>query len=180
MMLMLRAIISFCALLMVAFNWQLSWALPSDAQATMYISAKSAQVDKLTGDSVYIGDVKVDRGTTHVTADKLTVHSVNGKAVLLTAYDHPGLLAHYQTQTDVNKPVLDAYALVMKYYPPQHVVELIGSAHVTQGHNQVDGPHLQYDLNNKVLVTVQDDTNAPAKTLFVIDPNELNSSGNSQ
>jgi lipopolysaccharide export system protein LptA len=157
--------------------WQSLWALPSDATATMYISAQTAEVDKLTGNSVYQGDVKIDRGTTHVTADKLTVQSADGKAVLLTAYGNPKQLAHYQTQTDVNKPILDAYAIVIKYYPPQHVVELIGSAHVTQGHNQIDGPHLQYDLINKVLVAVNDNAKLPGKTSFVIDPNEINQGG---
>lgn len=157
-----------------------TFALPSDAKATMYISAETAQVDKLTGDSVYIGNVTVDRGTTHVTADKLTVKTVNGKAVLLTAYGNPNKLAHYQTKTDINKPVLDAYALVLKYYPPQHVMELIGKAHVTQGNNQVDGPHLQYDVKNRVLVAIKDNSQTSEKTTFIIDPNEMKGSGGSQ
>lgn len=173
MMLTKQVIINLSVAVAASLLWQGLWALPSDAQAKMYISAQTAQVDKLTGNSVYLTDVKIDRGTTHVTADKLTVQSVNGKAVLLTAYGNPKQLAHYQTQTDINKPVLDAYALVIKYYPPQHVVELIGNAHVTQGHNQIDGPHLQYDLIKKILVAVNDNPKASTKTTFVIDPNDL-------
>lgn len=174
------AIISLSSVLGASLFAVHSFALPSDAQAKMYISAQSAQVDKLTGDSVYIGDVTIDRGTTHVTCDKLTVKSVNGKAVLLTAYGNPNKLAHYQTKTDINKPVLDAYALVLKYYPPQHVMELIGQGHVTQGNNQINGPHLQYDVKNKMLVALKDDTQASGKTTFIIDPDEVKGSGGNQ
>jgi len=142
-------------------------------QAKMYIGADSAKIDKLTGDSIYEGHVKIDRGTTHVTADKLTVKSADGKAVLLTAYGNPQQLAHYQTKTSVDKPVLDAYALVINYYPPQRIVELIGQAKVTQGNNQINGPHLQYDLNKKILVAIKDNTNNSDRTSFVLDPNDF-------
>ena len=170
--LFLSLLITFATLL----TPQYLFALPSDAQSKMYISAQNAQVDKLTGDSVYQGDVKIDRGTTHVTADKLTVKSVSGKVVLLTAFGHDQQLAHYQTKTDINKPVLDAYADIIKYYPPQHVVVLIGHAYVVQGNSQVKGPHLEYDLNKQVLVTTSDPKNPGQKTTFIIDPSELQGS----
>jgi lipopolysaccharide export system protein LptA len=148
--------------------------IPSDQTAKLYITSDSAELNKSTGISIFLGNVKVDHGTTHVTCDKLTTYSdKNNHVVKAIAEGENGNLATYQTMTDPNKPVLNAKAEVIQYFPQRHYVILIGQAYVIQGTDSVAGPRLEYDLKNQVLITKTVPGTSTGRTQIVIQPNDL-------
>lgn len=148
--------------------------IASDQTAKLYITSDSAELNKSTGISIFTGNVKVDHGTTHVTCDKLTTYSdKNNHVVKAVAEGENGDLATYQTMTDPQKPVLNAKAEVIQYFPQRHYVILIGQAYVIQGTDSVAGPRLEYDLKNQVLITKTIPGAATGRTQIVIQPNDL-------
>ncbi|MFN7097125.1 MAG: lipopolysaccharide transport periplasmic protein LptA [Gammaproteobacteria bacterium] len=148
--------------------------IASDQTAKLYITSDSAELNKSTGISTFTGNVKVDHGTTHVTCDKLTTYSDNQNHVVkAVAEGENGNLATYQTMTDPQKPVLNAKAEVIQYFPQRHYVILIGQAYVIQGKDSVAGPQLEYDVKNQVLITKTVPGAATGRTQIVIQPNEL-------
>jgi lipopolysaccharide export system protein LptA len=57
---------------MVAFNYPvLSLALQTDKHEKVFIAADSTTYNYKTGVNIFEGHVKIDQGTTHITADKL-------------------------------------------------------------------------------------------------------------
>ncbi|MBY0545129.1 MAG: lipopolysaccharide transport periplasmic protein LptA [Gammaproteobacteria bacterium] len=154
--------------------------LPSDKTAKLYIVSDNAQLNKATGISVFSGNVKVDHGSTHVTADKLTTYSdKNNQVIKAIAEGANGNFATYQTMTDPKKPPLNAKALIIQYFPQQHYVILIGQAVVTQGPDSITGPQLEYDLKNQILITKNNGSMGSGRTKIVIQPNDVEqSSGN--
>jgi lipopolysaccharide export system protein LptA len=164
--------------LCILFYVPLCFALPSDEKEKLYISAASAQVNRTTGIGVYEGDVKIDRGTTHIIAEKLTTYNNKQnqftKAVLAGKGDK---LAEYNTVPELNKPVLTAKANIIEYYPQKHYVILMGNAIVTQGTNSITGPHLEYDTEKQIMVSKNNDKATDNRTHIVIQPDELSLKG---
>lgn len=153
--------------------------LPGDKNAKAYIVANSAEINKTSGISIFTGDVKIDHGSTHVTADKVTTYTdQNNHVVKAIALGLNGNLATYQTLNDPKKPPLVAKAQTIQYFPPQHYVILIGNAVVTQGKDSISGQHLEYDLTKKLLLTKTNIGETTGRTQIIIQPDDVNSSGN--
>jgi lipopolysaccharide export system protein LptA len=153
--------------------------LPSDKTAKAYIAANSAEINKTTGVSIFIGDVKIDHGSTHVTADKVTTYTdQNNHVIKAIAIGLNGNLATYQTLNDPKNPPLIAKAQTIQYFPPQHYVILIGDAVVTQGKDSITGQHLEYDLTKKLLLTKPNIGEKTGRTQIVIQPDDVNNKGN--
>jgi lipopolysaccharide export system protein LptA len=151
--------------------------IASDKTAKLYITSQTAELNKATGISVFIGDVKVDHGSTHVTADKLTTYSdENNRMTKAIALGNTSKMATYESITDTNKPPLFATAEKIEYFPQKKYVILIGNAHVTQGKNSIAGPQLEYDLEKQLLITKTDQAKAHARTEIIIQPNEVGTS----
>ncbi len=151
--------------------------LPSDKNAKLFIASNTAELNKETGISIFTGDVKIDHGSTHVTADKLTTYSdEKSHVVKAIAVGKAGNIATYESMTDVGKPPLVATAETIEYYPQKHYVILLGNAHVTQGENSIAGPHLEYDLEKQLLVTKTDSQKSKGRTEIIIQPNKLEAS----
>lgn len=147
--------------------------LPSDKTAKLYITSDSAELNKLTGISIFTGNVKVDHGATHVTADILTTYSDQKNQVIkAVAEGKNGRLATYQTMTDPKKPPLNAKALIIQYFPQRHYVILIGQAYAVQGTDSIQGPRLEYDLTNQLLITKNVPGTSGGRTEIVIQPDE--------
>lgn len=150
--------------------------LPSDKTAKLYITSDTAELNKLTGISIFTGNVKVDHGSTHVTANKLTTYSdQKNQVVKAIAEGSEGQLATYQTMTAPNKPPVNAKALVIKYFPQRHYVILIGQANAVQGTNSIQGPRLEYDLTNQLLITKNVAGANGGRTEIVIQPDDAGS-----
>lgn len=145
--------------------------ISSDKTAKLFIVSDNAELNKSTGVSVFIGNVKVDHGSTHLTSDKLTTYS-NQKNQLIKAVAEStsNELAIYTTLTAANKPPLIAMAKVIQYFPQQHYVILQGQAYVKQGTDTISGPHLEYDIAKQILVTKTLNNGTAGRTQIVVQP----------
>lgn len=162
----------------------LSVALQSDQSKKLYIRSKTANINRTTGVGIFIGDVVIDQGTTHVTGDKVITHNDKHhklKEVIIIGLH--GNFAHYKTLTELKKPPLYATARTIKYYPKSHYVILLKDGHIKQGTDSIDGQHLEYDIQKQVLnSTAITKTNGKnSRTTIVIQPDGSSSTkaGNS-
>ncbi len=127
-------------------------SLPSDSKQRIYIQANSSIYNYKTGFNVFEGNVKIDQGTTHITADKLVTKSgLKHKIIEAIAYGNQDL-AHYWTLSKQSEPEIHAYAKVIKFYPIQSNVTLEKQVNVTQGENSFHGELIHYNSNDQTII----------------------------
>ncbi|WP_420795316.1 lipopolysaccharide transport periplasmic protein LptA [Legionella brunensis] len=142
--------------------------MPDDREKVAELTADSADLSQHTHRGEYIGNVEFDQGTTHLRAAKaITEGNQQNKLILAIALGNETAQAHYWTQTALDKPLLHAYADMIRYYPERHLVELIGNARVTQGDNSFSGPKISYDTEKQHVISKGDTKN---RTTIIIHP----------
>lgn len=130
----------------------LALALQSDAEQMLHIMANASSFDYKTGKNIYEGDVKIDQGTTHLTADKLVTENNAQHRIKTAIASGMQKLAKYTTETKVGDPPLHAQAKVIKFYPAKSLVILEGEVTVTQGENSFNGPLIIYNTKDQTVV----------------------------
>ncbi len=141
------------------------FALDSDSKAKVNIEAQSVIYNYKTGVDVYEGNVKVQQGTTHITAERLVTKSNNHHIIQeATAY---GLqtLAHYWTLPKIGEPEIHARAKMIKFYPIESNATLEQDVHVTQGENRFQGDLIHYNSNDQT-ITVPASKNGRAVIVY--------------
>lgn len=144
-----------CLLSVLLFLAVLPWslfALPEDNKEKIYIVADSTNYNYKTGFTVYEGHVKVDQGTTHITADRLTTkmnaqHKIN-EAIAYGLHEP----AHYWTLPKTEDPEIHANANIIKFYPTDSNVALEQNVIVTQGENSFQGQLILYNRNDQTVI----------------------------
>ncbi len=129
-------------------------ALTEDSQKTIQFRADSADINQSTHLGVYLGNVELDQGSTHIRAAQAQTET-NQKNQLIKAVikgNNDGT-AHFWTLTATNKAPLHAYADTIQYYPEQHVIELIGHARVEQGNDSFSAPQITYNIATQHVVS---------------------------
>ncbi|HSW69724.1 MAG TPA: lipopolysaccharide transport periplasmic protein LptA [Gammaproteobacteria bacterium] len=159
----------FCFLLIMPLSL---FALQGDDQQIMHINSDASTFNYKTGTNIYEGHVKIDQGTTHLTADRV-VTTNNDKHKIKEAIAY-GLnqLAEYTTLPKAGDAELHAKAKVIKFYPATSLVFLEGDVVVTQGKNTFQGPVIIYNMKDQVV------TAPPSKTgrsTIIIEPSQLTS-----
>ena len=147
-----------------------AFALPADSEKTMSIVALSSLFNYKTGTNTYEGDVKIDQGSTHLTADRVvTQNNDHHKIDTATAYGIQKLAEYITLPKDGDLP-FHAKAKVIKFFPATSIVILEGDVVVTQGENSFQGPLIIYNMKDQVVT-------APASKLgratIVIEPTQL-------
>lgn len=140
-------------------------ALDSDSLEKVYIVADSTIYNYKTGINTFEGHVKVDQGTTHLTADRLiTKNNSQHKIQEVIAY---GLheLAHYWTVPKTNDPEVHAHANIIKFYPMNSNTILEQNVTVTQGENSFQGQLIIYNRNDQT-ITVPASQNGRAVLVY--------------
>lgn len=128
-----------------------TYALPTDKQQKVHIVADSTNYNYKTGVNVFEGHVKVDQGTTHITAQKLvTKNNSQHKIQEAIAYGLDGL-AHYWTLAKIGEPNIHAKAKIIKFYPQQSNVTLERNVIVTQGENHFHGEIILYNREDQTI-----------------------------
>lgn len=121
-------------------------ALSTDRKQVLQMRAGSADLNQQTHQGIYIGDVQLDQGTTHIRAvEAITTGNEKNQLILAVIKGDKRSQAHYWTLIDENKPPVHAYADIINYYPEKHLIELIGNARVEQGTNSFAAPKISYD-----------------------------------
>lgn len=129
------------------------YGLPSDKEKPVLVEADYAEIDHKNGVGTYKNHVKIQQGTSHVTADEVfTYFDKDDQLVEAIAKGTKSNLAHFWTLPHTDKPELHAYALTIKFYPQKNHVVLLGQARIKQGQETYNAPHIEYDLtNNRVI-----------------------------
>lgn len=121
-------------------------ALTTDKEQVMHVMADSADLSQEKHKGIYNGNVELIQGSTNLRATKAeTQGDEKNQLVLAIAHGSKDKQAHYWTITDPKKPVLHAYADTIRYYPKQHIIELVGHARVEQGENSFSAAKIKYD-----------------------------------
>lgn len=151
-----------------------SFALEDDNNQPVSVQADSVTIDNKEGKSQYEGNVHVERGSTHLTADKATVYMTKENSIKeAIAYGKGKVQAHYWTITDPKKPELNAYADMIQIFPDKHMVYLIGNAKVSQGDDFYHAPKIEYNSETQHVYSPQ---STQGRTTIVIHPQQTPSS----
>ncbi len=159
------------AILLLFFSRMLS-ALPEDSSKPLNINANSSAFNYKTGYNIYDGNVKIDQGESHLTADRVTTqNNSHHKLEEAIAYGTTHL-AHYWTLPDKDDIMLNAEAKVIKFFPIKSMVVLEGDVVVTQGENSFHGPIIIYNIKDQ---TVAAPASEKGHATIIIEPTKLES-----
>jgi lipopolysaccharide export system protein LptA len=128
-------------------------ALNTDKNEILHIVSDGGTYNYKTGVDIFEGHVKLDQGTTHLTADKvITKRDAQRKIEQAIAY---GIneQAHYWTKPNSNDPEIHAHAKVMTFYPINSNIRLEDEVTLTQGENTFNGQLILYnDIDQTITV----------------------------
>lgn len=143
--------------------------LPADTQEKLHIFADSGVYNYKTGNSLFEGHVKVDQGTTHIVADRLTTKS-NSKHQIKEAVAY-GLdqLAHYWTLPKLGDVEIHAKAKIIKFYPIESNVTLEEDVTVIQGENSFQGQLIHYNMKDQ---TITVPASKRGRAVLIYDPDK--------
>lgn len=123
-------------------------AQDSDSEQPVYIEADSAFYDEKTGTSTYTGNVILDQGDLHITADKVIATSNQGKLVKVVAYGKP---VRFKQAPKPGKEAISGVAKQAEYLVDREYIILIKEAVVHQGENSYASDRIEYDQINGIV-----------------------------
>lgn len=143
-----------CILLLTCaacFSSPLSWALASDRQQPLEISADQAELNGGESFSTYSGNVIITKGSIKIQASNVTVtfNDVGIEALIATDGDHDGL-AYMSQQLEPNaagkSAVMEAWGRVIDFQINAEYLTLSGSAKLIQQGNKFSGHKILLDI----------------------------------
>jgi lipopolysaccharide transport protein LptA len=144
-------------------------ALSDDANRPIEISSDTAEFDDKVGTAKHFGHVLMNQGSRHLEAETLIIErNAANKIEKITATGRP---AHFKTQLDNDKPVLNAAAQTLIFYPEKQTLYLQQNAQVMQDNHRVEGNQLIYFLATKKLIS---EFNENKRTTVIIPPRASN------
>jgi lipopolysaccharide export system protein LptA len=121
------------------------FALPQDKKEKIFIVADSTVYNYKTRINVFTGHVKIDQGTTHITADKLITKSNAAHQIEEALAYGLETLAHYWTTPKTDEPEIHARAKIIKFYPIDSNIILEQQVLMTQADNSFQGQMILYN-----------------------------------
>lgn len=124
-----------------------TWALDTDREQRVELSADQLQYDQRSGISTYSGNVTVQQGSLHITGDRIEIQSNNGQFKSATAEGSPVVLV--QQQNDGR--MINASAQYLFYNNDAREVLLRGNAVIIQGKDRFQASEMTYHLDNETI-----------------------------
>ena len=133
-------------ILLSTSTWSL--ALTSDREQSIKIQADAAVVDDNSGVTVYSGNVIINQGTLHISADEVRVIMNEREILQIIASMQPqsSALAHYEQMPDDDEELVSADAKMITYFLQEERLHLAGEAFLKQTQDTFSGDLLHYDL----------------------------------
>lgn len=127
-----------------------AWALESDRDQPVEITADSAEMDETKGVSVYRGKVEVRQGSMRLFADEVTIRHPDNKAQRIEAVGKPVRFSQLLDNQPKGQPKdqpkeLHAQALRAEYDINGDELQLIDAAEVRQGEDSFRSDRITYD-----------------------------------
>ena len=133
------------------------------------IEADNAKIIEKEGKSVYTGNVVLIQGETRMTADNVTVYSVDGKLTQITAKGRP---VRYEDKGKTEDSNITGEANLLEYYTRDNRVLLLDNARLTQGRTQFSGNRIEYNTATDV-VTAEVSKTGNERVQVIIEPEKL-------
>jgi lipopolysaccharide export system protein LptA len=149
----LQRLTAFIVLFSSILSGTYSTGLESDSRAPINIQADSAIVDDAKGLSIYRGNVNIDQGSMHITADEVEI-IMGEKAVIqiiASTNSDSSKLAHYEQLTDNSEEAVYANARKITYLVQEKRLHLAGSATLKQIKDTFTGELLYYDISKGIV-----------------------------
>ena len=145
-------------------------ALPGDREQAIHISADKALRDEKKGLTVYSGNVALDQGSLHISADRITVYRIEEEGDKIIAKGQPALV---QQQANENEDVMRAHADVIEYYKSEDRLRLHSNAQIEQGGSTVKGQTIDYFITQQLVKAVSDQSQEDSRVEVVIPASRL-------
>ena len=130
--------------LLLLLAWPLmAPALSSDRRQPIHLEADTADIDDRSGLSVYRGNVTLDQGSMHITADELRVQLRNGEIDRIHASGRP---ATFRQRPDGKDQDVEGEALRMEYHAAEDRLILLEQARIRQGGDSFASERIVYDI----------------------------------
>jgi lipopolysaccharide export system protein LptA len=118
-----------------------AWSLPDDREKPIRITADQAMRDEKQGFTVYSGNVRMDQGSLHIEADKITIFRIVEEADKIVA---EGVPARLRQQPNIEEGPVHARAEVIEYYKDEDRVHLKRDARIEREGSIVSGQTIEY------------------------------------
>lgn len=160
---------SFIRLTIVIGAWlsPLCFALPTDSQQPIHISADSAQMDDNTGTTSYKGNVLMTQGSMEIRAAKIDLYRINDDVSRIIA---TGSLANFRQQPSLEQAVTDAYGEKLDYQITNQTVTITGKARVEQEGDTFSGERIVYQMNKAIVNAYSGEGSSGQRVQMVIQP----------
>ena len=121
-------------------------ALSTDSDQPIDIVADGAEHDDARRITTYRGNVVIDQGSLHITADTVVVmFDAHDRVMKITSVGAP---AHFRQLPDRATGYRKAWAKQMEYFPEQDLINLVGEARYEKDGSHVQADRLVYDSLN--------------------------------
>ena len=153
---------------------QSALSLPEDREQAIQITADRAMRDEKKGLTVYSGNVVLDQGSLHISADRITVFRINEEGDKIVAKGQPALV---QQQPAEDEELMRAHADVIEYFKAEDRLRLLSSAQIEQGGSIVTGNIIDYYITAQLVKADSDKTREDSRVTTIIPASKLEKSG---
>jgi lipopolysaccharide export system protein LptA len=146
------------------------YALESDAKQSIEIEANQAQIDALSEESVYTGQVSIKQGTLSILANEVKLKAKDQKLQQLEARGKP---VKFEQAIDNQKEKIKGSGYKLVYDPIQEKITLIGQAELQQGQAKFSGDQLEYHIPTRRIFAnsnPQNTATTPKRVRMVLPP----------
>lgn len=121
-------------------------SLPDDRNQPIYIQSDRAERDERKGTTVYTGDVQINQGSLHISADRVTIAMQGNQVNRIDASGNP---ARIDQKPAADQEPVKARARTLQYDVQTEVLILTGQASVTQEGSTVNGERIEYYMQEQ-------------------------------
>lgn len=136
------------AVLLLALLPGAVFALASDREQPIYISADQVEINQQTGVSVYRGNVEVNQGSLAITAERVVVYR---KGQELDHIEATGGPATFRQRPDDAETDIRGKAQRIEYETANTTAVLTGDAYIWRNQDEFRGERIVYDTDRSVV-----------------------------
>jgi len=161
--------------LVFALAAQSTLSLPDDRTKAIRITSDQALRDEKRGVTIYKGNVELDQGSLHISADKITIYRIVEDGDKIIAEGQPATL---QQQPEIDKELVHAAAEQIEYYKDEDRLRLKNNAHIKRGGSTVTGETIDYFIDEELVQARSDEAQENSRVEVVIPANTIEESEN--
>ena len=149
-------------------------ALSTDKEQPIIVEADSMEIDDRKGLTIYQGNVVLDQGSIHMTADKVTIVQKTGKADQIVAVGNP---VKFRQRPDGKDEDIKGSSKRLEYETDSELIYLIGYAVlITEGGSSTRSDRITYD-RLKAVMTAGAKAKGSGRVRTIIEPSKKGNAG---